>query len=262
METVSFRELDYLTCDADKPTLLFNNDDTQIYWLGISENTVFRCNTYLLTSGDHAIIVDPGNRGFYSVVRKRVEQIMPATEVTGLILCHQDPDVAASMVDWLEFNPELKIYTTPRTNVLIPYYGVKDYHYVNVTAESSLPFGKDSSLHFIESPFLHFPGAFTTFDEASGYLFSGDIWAAVDDDWHIIVQNFDGHIDKMNLFQIEYMASNIACRGFIANLKPYDIKAILPQHGSIISQKNVQNALDYLSNLHCGTDIIYADLDQ
>ena len=65
----------------------------------------------------------------------------------------------------------------------------------------------------------------------------------------------------MDLFHLDYMASNIAARGFVKRLDGLDIEAILPQHGSIISKNYVKEAIDYLYNLKCGTDIIYADLD-
>lgn len=64
----------------------------------------------------------------------------------------------------------------------------------------------------------------------------------------------------MDLFHIDYMASNIAAQGFVNKIEDKEIAAILPQHGSIINKKNVENALNYLRELRCGTDIIYGDL--
>jgi flavorubredoxin len=64
----------------------------------------------------------------------------------------------------------------------------------------------------------------------------------------------------MDLFHIDYMASNIAARGFVRRLDGITLKGILPQHGSIFSEKDVPLALNYLKNLRCGLDIVYADL--
>ena len=63
----------------------------------------------------------------------------------------------------------------------------------------------------------------------------------------------------MDLFHQEYMASNIAARGFIKRLQGRKINTIMPQHGSIITEEYVSAALDYLENLQCGTDLIYTD---
>jgi len=56
------------------------------------------------------------------------------------------------------------------------------------------------------------------------------------------------------------MASGKASRGFIDRIKDLEIEAILPQHGSIIPNEFVPMALDYLTRLHCGTDVIYPDI--
>lgn len=244
----------------DKPTLLFEDGPHAVYWLGWPEDTAFRCNTYMVVDGREAFIIDPGGAGAFEFVLKRVSQIIPPETVTGLILSHQDPDVAASMVDWLALNPDLKIVTSTRANVLIVHYGQPDYHNLNINDDPFYHFSSGRKLKFIEAPFLHFPGAFTTYDESSGFLLSGDIWAAIDMDWRLMVEDFKIHEMKMNLFHIDYMAGNIAARGYIQRLKPFQINAILPQHGSIITSKFVPQALRYLEKLRCGLDIIYPDL--
>jgi flavorubredoxin len=56
------------------------------------------------------------------------------------------------------------------------------------------------------------------------------------------------------------MASNIAASGFVHKIEDLPIQAILPQHGSIIPPDMVADALRYLKNLQCGTDILYPEL--
>lgn len=245
--------------DPSRPTVLYRNEGHAVYWIGIVEETAFRCNTYLIRDGDRAFLVDPGGHAAFARVAERVAQILPPERVSGLILCHQDPDVAGSMTDWLNLNPAMEIFSTPRTHVLLPHYGQQHYPARDVEKEPELRLPGGSRLIFRPAPFLHFPGAFVTYDEASGALFSGDIWAALDIDWQLIVDDFDRHREKMDLFHKDYMASNIAARGFVRTLEDLDIRAILPQHGSIIGEKNVRAALEYLQNLVCGLDLIYAD---
>src|ERR1700760_1487329 len=117
-------------------TPLFELDDHAVYWLGITDETAFRCNSYLIVDGNQFIIVDPGSRSFFSQVKDRVAQIVDPTRITGLVICHQDPDVGASMVDWLNLCPQATVFTTPRTHVLLPHYGKKDYRYYNVSDKS------------------------------------------------------------------------------------------------------------------------------
>ena len=254
---------DYLgqELDLEKVTCLYDTKDYQIFWLGIDNETAFRCNVYLIKSGDEALIIDPGSREFFEKVKQRALEVVKLENIKGLILCHQDPDVSASMIDWLDIKNDLIIYSSDRTNVLLPHYGRDDYNYVSINSIKTFKFKNGYELEFIESPFLHFAGAFVTYDKTSNFLFSGDIWAALDIQWTLVVEDFKPHISNMNLFHIDYMASNIAARGFVHKIQDKNIEAILPQHGSIINKKYVSNAIEYLRELKCGTDIVYGDLN-
>ena len=261
MKAITANDISSVKMDLESPTTLYGSDGHNIFWLGITDETAFRCNTYLIVDQNEAILVDPGSKQFFSQVRQRVAQIMSPQDISGMVLCHQDPDVAASMTDWLDINPSMRVFTSPRTQVLLPHYGRPDYQYYDVTEKPVYGLPSGASLKFVEAPFLHFPGAIVTYDTQARYLFSGDIWAALDLDWTLTVDSFEDHIPKMNLFHIDYMASNLAARGFVKRIENLAIDAILTQHGSILGPRHVQAALDYLRNLRCGTDVIYADMD-
>lgn len=261
MNAMTAHDLSSAKMDLAQPTTLYAENGHRIFWLGNTDETAFRCNTYLIVDQHEAILVDPGGKQYFPQVKQRVAQILPPEKVSGMVLCHQDPDVAASMTDWLDINPSMRVFTSPRTQVLLPHYGRSGYQYYDVTANPVYALPSGSSLKFVEAPFLHFPGAFVTYDIQSRYLFSGDIWAALSLDWSLTVDSFEQHISKMNLFHLDYMASNLAARGFVRRIENLVIDAILPQHGSILGPQHVAAALDYLRNLHCGTDIIYADME-
>ena len=154
-------------------TPLYQSDAHSIYWVGVAEESAFRCNVYLIVDGDEVILVDPGSRAHFAQVKERISSVIDPMKVTGAIVCHQDPDVAASLLDWLALNPAIKVYTTPRTHVLLPYYDI-EYDYVDVEENSEVTLPSGAVLRFIASPFLHFPGAFTTYDVATQALFSGE----------------------------------------------------------------------------------------
>jgi len=243
--------------DLALPTELFRHDNHAIYWIGLHEESQFRCNNYLITSGDRSILVDPGSRAHFAQSVARVSQIMPPMQVTDLIICHQDPDVGASMVDWLDINPDIRIITSSRTQVLLPYFGKKDYPWIDTAGDEGVTLSSGAALQFISAPFLHSPAAFTTYDPISQFLFSGDIWAAISSNWNLMVQDFAAHQQDMDKFHLHYMACNRACRGFIDKLAQTHIEAILPQHGSLIGPTLVPSALAYLRELRCGLDLEY-----
>ncbi len=258
-------QLENLEVSMAKPTCLFEDGGYAVYWLGIADETAFRCNVYLVKDGDQGVIIDPGSRAWFSQVKERVEQIMPAENICAMVLCHQDPDVAASLPDWMGVRPDILVISSMRARVLLPHYGREDFQFQDISKERQFSFDSGRSLSFMEAPFLHSPAAFVTFDRTSGYLFSGDIWAALTTDWELCVQNFDEHCSNMDMFHMDYMASNIATRGFVEQLDALpasDISAILPQHGSIIPKEMVSQAMEYLRTLQCGTDLLYPELSR
>jgi flavorubredoxin len=246
--------------DLSQPTALFVAADHAVYWLGIDEGTSFRTNSYLIVDGRQSYVVDPGNRSFFEQTVARVAQVVDPKSVTGLILCHEDPDVAGSLTEWLDLNPSLKVLASPRTHVLLPHYGQGDYPAVAAGESQPVTLPGGGHLRFVDAPFLHFAGAIATYDSRSRFLLSGDIWAAVDVEQLLVVGDFEAHRPKLDLFHLDYMASNIAARGFVRRLKGLTIRAILPQHGPIIGPRHIAAAVDYLANLRCGLDLIYADL--
>jgi len=252
------RQID-ITLEERSPTPLLEEDGHAIYWIGNVEPTLFRTNTYLICDGDEALLVDPGNRSLFGRMKERVAQILSPEQVTGLIVCHQDPDVAASMVDWLWVNPEMKVYTSARTNVLLPHYGCSDYQFVDIEKEPELHLPSGARLNFITAPFLHFPGAFATYDAASGALLSGDIFASLQTNTELWANDFEALRSSMELFHIHYMAGNAATRGFVRKLLPYSVDYILPQHGNLIGPELVAQSLGWLRELRCGLDLIYPE---
>jgi len=260
MNTIDLVELGRMfSGNCDNPTPLFHDDQHAVYWLGVPEMTPFRCNTYLLVDGQEAIVIDPGCENAFDFVKMRVAQILPPEKVTALIICHQDLDGTASMTGWLAVNPSVKILTSIPANFILPHDDKSDSAFVSMIENPVYTFESGRRLKFIESPFLCFPWAFTTYDEASKFLFSGDIWAAIEMEWRLVVEDFEKHESELNCFHRDHMASNIAARGFINRLRGIEINAILPRHSSIIPGKHVQNALAYLNNLRCGLDLIYPE---
>jgi len=245
---------------GDQVVLLYRQGEHEVYWIGTRQETVFRCNSYLLRDGAEQILVDPGGRTEFAQTLHRVSQICPPEQISGMVISHQDPDVAASMGEWLARKPGMRVFTHPRVHILLSHYGVADYELFPVERDGRFELPSGAFIQFVDAPFLHSPGAITTYDSGSRYLFSSDIWAAITPEWRLLVEDFTRHRTKLDLFHAEYMASNIAARGFVERIESLKIDAILPQHGEIIPGEMVPQALDYLRQLRCGTDLLYPDL--
>lgn len=253
-------ELARATGPLDGPVTLHDGPHA-VYWVGSQEDTPFRCNAYLMVDGDARVLIDPGSsRHHFAQVRDRVARITPPESITHIIVHHQDPDLCDSLPDWFALNPDITLVATPRTRVLLPYYGLPEQvRWLDASPNDTTCLELEhGALWFITSPFLHFPEAMTTFDEATGFLFSSDIGAAVEHDWQLVATDWDRHWRGMVPFHIFYMASNRALRGYVDKIRPFPIQAMLPQHGSILAGPDmVKRALDALAELPCGIDLLY-----
>jgi flavorubredoxin len=255
-----FPEFPDVTNLFSETTTLFNNDARQIYWLGIPSEAMIHCNSYLIVDGDEGIIVDPGATIVFDDIKRRVEEIIPLDQIVAITASHQDPDVCGSLFQWVKLIPSVKLITSKRADILMRFFGKGEYKLFDIFENSTYSFKSGRSLTFIQAPFMHFPGAFTIYDNESGYLFSGDIWAALDFNWKLVVEDFDEYVLNLNLFHLDYIASSVAAKGFIRNLEKYVVNAILPQHGSLIAKRDVNKAIEYINSLVCGLDILYPDI--
>ena len=237
--------------------LLIDKGHHKIYWVGTTSSEALRSNIYLIKDKREGMIIDCGSRSEFQETLKRVKQVIPLTYITKVFANHQDPDVTSAMVDWLELNPNIEIITSPNTNVLIKHYmrDGEEYKYFNTETNPSLTLDSGAVLEFIPSPFMHAPGAVTIYNHHTKTLFSGDIWAAISLEWKLLLEDdFDEHKEDMDFFHQGYISSNKAARNFLINFKEREVTNIMPQHGSIITEDNVNKAFAYLKNLKCGID--------
>ncbi|SFV57379.1 beta-lactamase domain protein [hydrothermal vent metagenome] len=243
-----------LTKDA---VLLLEDGQHKIYWVGTTSSKALRSNIYLIKDRNEGIIIDCGSRGQFQETLERIKQVMPISYITRIFANHQDPDVTSAMADWLKLNPNIEIIASPSTNTLIEHYlpDGETYNYFNTERSPTLTLDSGAVLEFIPSPFMHFAGAVSVYDRHTKTLFSGDIWAAISLEWKLILEDdFDEHIENMDFFHQGYIGSNKAARNFLINFKDKEVKHIMPQHGSIILEENVNKAFSYLKNLKCGMD--------
>ncbi len=237
--------------DYNEPIKVGNN----IWWIGFyDENTAFHCNPYVLVDGDEAVLFDPAGIHEYPKVASKLFSIVEPHQIKYIVLCHQDPDLCASvpLLEDVILNPDLKLVTHSRSSVLIKYYGVKSEFYNVDHHNYSLELSNGRILRFILAPFCHFPAAIMTYDEKEKCLFSGDLFGAISQEWHLFAKQ--GYETQMEAFHCGYIASNRHIRNVLTNLEKFRIDIIYPQHGSIIRDDMISNCINYLKNMNCGID--------
>jgi len=221
-----------------------------VYWVGYYDETAnFHCNPYLVVSGGEAILIDPGSNPNFPTVARKISSVIKFSKIKYIIIHHQDPDLASNIPVFEKVinRKDLKIITTKRVSFLTNYYGFKSpYRFVE---DGPLSFN-GRKFRFVKTPYLHAPGAFTTYDEKNKILFSSDIFGAFSDDWDIYAG--DNYPEQMEKFHGEYMPPCDVLKNKMKEFAKMDIDLIAPQHGSVIKKELVAKNIKALENMKTG----------
>ncbi|AFM42295.1 diguanylate cyclase (GGDEF) domain-containing protein [Desulfosporosinus acidiphilus SJ4] len=221
-----------------------------IFWVGGSDQEGgLHCNPYLLIDGDEAVLIDPGSVLDFDYVFENVCSIVPLAKIKYIVLHHQDPDLCASVPLFEQKGAVFEVVTHWRTQTIVKYYGIKSKYYSVNEHDFRLTLKSGRVLGFVQTPYLHFPGAIATYDYSSKTLFSSDLFGAFSYGWSLYAG--EDYLEKMKTFHEHYMPSNDILRPVMEVFLGMDISMIAPQHGSII-RNNVTKYIKALRDLECG----------
>lgn len=233
--------------DLSKPVEIADN----LFWVG-SENThkYLQCNPYLYISGETGILFDPGSALDGEIVIEKVKSIIPISHLEAIVCSHQDPDLCMAIPLFEQAGFKGVICCHERATLLIQYYGLKspfyqvNYHQFSYTMKSGTTIG------FLFTPYLHFPGAIMSYLPKQKVLVSGDLFGSVTADWHLYAD--EDYLDGMIAFHEVYMPSNDILASAMNLLDSYQLEMICPQHGSILRGTLINEAISTLKTTPCG----------
>ena len=223
------------------------------YWVGrYLENDSFQCHVYLLENGDQSVLVDPGSVITFPETRRKVEEILPFEKIRYFICHHQDPDLTSALteIDRTNRREDAVVVTHWRARALLKHYGWKLPFWQIEDHDWTLEL-PDRTLRFVFTPYLHFPGAFCTFDQKTRVLFSSDLFGGFTEGFQLFAED-EGYFEALRPFHEHYMPSRELLQHGLLALQEHPIRMIAPQHGSIIPEPLVQFMIERLKTLECG----------
>ncbi|MGE4519300.1 MAG: diguanylate cyclase [Desulfobacteraceae bacterium] len=241
--------LDTQNYEFDQPVEIAEN----IWWVGhYLPGDKFQCHVYLIENGKNSVLIDPGSKLTFKHTMKKIESVTSFSNIKYFICQHQDPDITGAMplIDSIISRKDAVILSHWRAIALLKHYGLE------IPFECVEKMGwqidiKGRILNFIFTPYLHFPGAFCTFDSKSKILFSSDIFGGFTDGFSLVAQD-ESYFESMRPFHEHYMPSREILFHAVSKFEKLDVKLIAPQHGSIIPEKLINFIYNRLKNLDCG----------
>lgn len=217
-------------------------------------NHLIDTNEYLVSSGNEALLTDPGGQEIFPAVFSAIASAANPEAITTIFASHQDPDVISSLSLWLAYKPSLRCYVSWLWCSFIPHFGGDETTLVPVPDEG-MPLTVGSvGLELIPAHYLHSSGNHHLYDPEARILFSGDVGAALipPEQDSLFVERFDDHIKFAEGFHRRWMGSAEAKRSWCERVSQLKIDMLCPQHGAIYRGRDVERFITWFDSLQVG----------
>jgi len=235
-----------------------------IYWIGFfDEQSGLHCNPYLIIDNDEAMVIDGGSRpDFATVMMKILQTGIAPNQIVALLYQHYDPDLCGSIPNFEDIiqRKDLKIISDSANLMFIRHYSVATRLLPISKINNQYTFSSGRTLQFIKTPYCHSGGSIVTFDPKSGILFTSDLFGGLGREWELhlklgpecrecmdskqCLQKKDNcPVNDIINFHKTVMPSRKALRYSLEKILDIPFTMIAPQHGSIISDKEIMHAV-------------------
>ena len=225
----------------------------RIWWVGhVQEDDDFQCHVYLLEQGNQSVLFDPGSKLTFRHTLRKIERILPFSDIRYFVCHHQDPDITGAMplIDEMVGRRDAVLITHWRARELLKHYDLSLPFWLVDQNEWQLEL-EDRLIKFVFTPYAHFPGAFCSFDTRTGSLFSSDLFGGFTEEFSLVAED-ESHFEALRPFHEHYMPSRDILTFALAQMEQHPVRIILPQHGSIIPEHLVSFMFAKLKELECG----------
>ena len=235
-----------------------------IYWIGFyDEQAGLHCNPYLIIDNDEAMVIDGGSRpDFATVMMKILQTGIAPNQIVALLYQHYDPDLCGSIPNFEDIinRNDLRIISDSANLMFIRHYSVTTRLLPINEINYQYTFSSGRTLQFFKTPYCHSGGSIVTFDPKSGILFTSDLFGGLGLEWELFLElgpECGDCVDSKQCQQIRancpindiinfhktVMPSRKALRYSLEQILDIPFKKIAPQHGSIISDKEIMHTV-------------------
>jgi flavorubredoxin len=216
-------------------------------------------NAYLIKTNEGVIILDGVKKEFEQPYFDKIESLCSYDEIKYVVCHHLEPDHAGSIPELILRAPLAKVLISPQATAMLKALTHTDnIEFETVWTNKSITLG-NKALHFLSTPYLHWPETMSSYLEQNQILFSGDVFGSHYCDKRL----FDDLVGDFS-YAFEYYYDHIM-RPFksyvLTAIKLYeklDIQMIATLHGPIlrdnpkqyIEQYKTYSATDYAKLSH------------
>lgn len=229
-----------------------------IFYVGVKDNTVNAYNNAYLIKSEKTALIDTVSERLSQTYIKKIEEILPVSEIDYLICNHSEPDKSGAVRSILELNPNIEVIGTIAaiknlkeiTNMTFNEHVAKD--------GTALDLGNGTELQFCIVPNLNWPDTMVTYEKESKTLFSCDMFSAYYDG-DIFSESIVFNNRYKDALREYYDCNFTPFKGFvqraIEKISSYDIQLICAGYGPAVGKFINEVIADYKKwNIPAGTN--------
>ena len=227
----------------------------RIWWVGDVVDDPFQSHAYLIEAGRSSVLVDPGSTLTIDATLAKVREVVDLDDIRTFVVHHADPDVADGLhlIDTLVTRDDARIVSEWRSTALLRHLALR---LPLATVEElgwQLDIDEGRVLRFLLTPYLHFPGAFVSYESSTASLFSADLFGGFNSRRRLWADT-SAEFEDLRMFHEHYMPSRDILMAGLASIRSRftDIQRVLPQHGYLIRSDLVRPMFEQLAALECG----------
>lgn len=219
----------------------------KIWWVGFADYEVGFCNNpYLMVDGDEAVLFDPGpgHPIFRDLIIGKIKQVINPEKIKYIIVHHQDPDLCG-LIPLIEniLHPDVTVLCHSRAALFVPYYGTRK-GILPICDEDVFRLKSGREIKFYHMPYLHFAGNMFSYDIDTASIFTSDIFGCFNQNW--MLYSDESYLEPARMFIEHYVCHREPLLYAYDKLKSLKIDRILPQHGAVIENDEVQKFIELL----------------
>ncbi|WP_232056784.1 FprA family A-type flavoprotein [Methylomonas rhizoryzae] len=195
-------------------------------------------NAYVIRGSTGVAVVDTVKEGFAGDFFARLESIADYSEIKVIVLNHLEPDHTGALPELMRRAPQAQLFISQKAQSMLKGLLKQDeLSYKPVLTGDFVSLG-DRSIHFLHTPYLHWPDTQCAYVPEEQTLFSGDVFGC-----HFCDQRlFNDQVGDFR-FSFEYYYAHIM-RPFkeyvlhaLELIEPLPLKLIAPTHGPILRDR-------------------------
>ncbi|MDD4930197.1 MAG: FprA family A-type flavoprotein [Gallionella sp.] len=192
-------------------------------------------NSYCVRGEFGVAVIDTVKASHADEFFSRLEEVVRYDEITTIVLNHLEPDHTGALPELMRRAPRARLYISAKAQMMLKALVKHDeLAYTIVDTGDFVELG-NRTLHFLNTPFLHWPDTQCTWLAQQGILFSGDVFGCHFCDARL----FNDQAGDFR-FSFEYYYAHIM-RPFrehvlnaLALIEPLPLRLLAPAHGPIL----------------------------